>query len=211
MRKRKYRKRDAETTRKALVDAVGEILAQHGYSKLNVTKVAAKAGVDKKMVYHYFNSFNNLLKIYINSKDFWKPVLDKFSREDSPKIDNLKDFIISVFREHFNYFSSEVEMQAFILWQVSESNPLLRKISDEREEQAAGIIGMTDQHFSKSSISLRAVLAVILGGIYYNVWHASKNGSVVCGIDINSSKGRHEFEQTIDLLINLVWQAAERI
>ena len=204
----RYKPRDKDETMAMLLKAVGDILREEGYQGLGVNKVAARAGVHKKNIYNYFGTYNELLKAYIKSKDFWTPVFEKFQLSDSPVGDELQDFIICIFQEQFKYFFSEPEMQAFIHWQVSESNSVLRQVSEEREFEGAKIAALAVPHFKGSGYSLRATLALILGGIHYVVWHADKNKSVVCGLDINIEEHREELIETISDIIALMWEAA---
>jgi len=205
-----YKHRDKDETMAMLLAAVGDILREEGYQGLGVNKVAFRAGVHKKNIYNYFGSYNEMLKAYIKSRDFWTPVFEKFHLSDSPSGNELPGFIISIFQEQFKYFFSEPEMQAFIHWQVSESNSILRQVSEEREFQGAKIAALAVPHFKGSGYSLRATLAIILGGIHYVVWHADKNKSVVCGLDINLAEQREEMMETISDIISLMWEAAAR-
>lgn len=205
------RSRDSEVTRQMLIDAVGDILREEGWRGLGVNKIALRAGVDKKMIYWYFESYNNLLKIYIKSKDFWRPVFEKFeSEEEGLQPQDLPGFISGIFMEQFRVFFSEPEMQTFIHWQISDSRPVLREISEEREFQGAKIAELTDPHFEGSDFNFRAVLALILGGVYYVVWHAKMNQTSVCGIDINVEQDRLELIRSIGQIIDLVWDAARK-
>ena len=203
-----YRPRDREVTMQLLIDAVGLILAEEGYRGLGVNKVALRAGVDKKNIYNYFESYNNLLKTYIKSKDFWTHIFEKFQLGDSPKGEEVPVYLGAIFQEQFKYFSSEKEMQQFIYWQISQSNILLKEISDEREIQGAMIADLANHHFKDTGVRLPAVLALILGGIYYVVWHADYNKSVVCGLDISEQKDREDFLRTIGQVISWAWEAA---
>ena len=136
------------------------------------------------------------------------PVFEKFQSEDEPLEKDLPNFISSIFREQFNVFFTEPEMQTFIHWQISDSRPVLREISEEREFQGAKIAAMTDSHFKGSGFNFRAVLALILGGVYYVVWHAKMNQTSVCGIDINVERDRLDLIRSIGQIIDLVWDAA---
>lgn len=202
------RTRDPEMTRQMLIDAVGDILREDGWRGLGVNKIALRAGVDKKMIYWYFQSYNNLLKTYIKSKDFWTPVFEQFDSQAEPSEMELPGFIASIFKEQFKVFFAEPEMQTFIHWQISDTRSVLREISEEREFQGAKIAEMTDPHFEGSKFNFRAVLALILGGVYYVVWHAKMNRTSVCGIDINVDRDRLDLIRSIGQIIDLVWDAA---
>lgn len=49
-------------TRQEIKDAAFELFAQHGFSDTNVRAIAQKAGKSKGLIYHYFNSKEEILK-----------------------------------------------------------------------------------------------------------------------------------------------------
>lgn len=63
--------RDKQKTKQKLLGAVGKILKTKGYSGLMVSKIAAVAGYDKKLIYEYFGSTDKLIDEYIRSQDYW--------------------------------------------------------------------------------------------------------------------------------------------
>ncbi|WP_431293393.1 TetR/AcrR family transcriptional regulator [Pedobacter sp. P26] len=207
-RKNKFRKRNSEETRAALLDAVGDILKKEGYTGLSVTKVAATADVDPKNIYTYFGDFENLLKEYIHNTDFWEQVFDKVDDGNFPEVSVLRDYIIDIYQGKFDHFATNVEMQQFILWQISKKNNTMKAVSEERERKASILLEYIDKYAGGGDISLRACFAIILGGIYYNVWHGENNKSSVCGIDINILEEREIFRDTIKKLLRLIWEAA---
>ena len=48
--------KNKELTKRKLFAAVGEILKSEGYNGLGVNRVAKQAGVNKKLIYRYFES-----------------------------------------------------------------------------------------------------------------------------------------------------------
>ncbi|MEJ2901686.1 TetR/AcrR family transcriptional regulator [Pedobacter panaciterrae] len=207
-RKRPYKRRNPELTKQTLVDTVGQILTEQGYQGLGVNKIGYRAGVSKKMIYWYFDSYNDLIRAYIRARDFWRPVFERFGLAKPPKKEELPDYISDIFQEQFKSFYNNPELQKMILWQISEPNAMLRKISEEREAEAEPIAELTDSHFKDSDINFRAVLALVLGGIYYVVWHANTNKSKVCGIDINQERDREALQKAIRQVIHSVWKSA---
>ncbi len=53
--------RDKEATKQRLIDAVGKILAERGFQNIGVNAIAKEAGVDKVLIYRYFDSLEGLL------------------------------------------------------------------------------------------------------------------------------------------------------
>ena len=64
--------KNKERTKGRLIDAVGRVLENQGYSALTPPKIAKEAKVDKKLVWAYFGEPDRLLEEYILHKDFWK-------------------------------------------------------------------------------------------------------------------------------------------
>ncbi|WEK20421.1 MAG: TetR/AcrR family transcriptional regulator [Candidatus Pedobacter colombiensis] len=212
MRKpRLYKSRDPEAVKQALLDAVGAILKENGHQGLGVNRVSLRAHINKGLIYWYYTSYNHLVKTYIKGKDFWRPIFEKFQLREPPKEEELPGYITAIFQEQFQCFFGDKEMQKLILWQVSEPNPLLKEVSDERELEGAKIMALTDPHFKDSEIDFRSVVGLVLGGIYNMVWHASNNKSTVIGIDINNERDREKFRKAIGHVITAVWKLAEKV
>lgn len=200
-------KKNRDETMQRLLAAVGEILKEKGYTGLGVNKIALRAGVSKELIYRYFDSLNNLLKIYISGRDYWQPLLKDLNNA-SP--DNSLQMFTELLQNQFRFFYEEKEMQRFILWQISEYNSLLRSISEDRESEGAKLLALTNTHFNGSGVNFRAVMALLLGGIYYVVLHAEHNKSTVAGMDVNREKDREEIVRTIGQILSWAWQAADK-
>lgn len=194
--------RDKEATKRKLIEAVSTILKSEGYLGLGVNKVAKQAGVNKKLIYKYFGTLNNLTETYITERDFWLVLSQNITKRLTEQPPGSEaDFISSVLEEELKFFYHELEMQQIIRWQISEKNPFLRSISNVRENMASDILAKTDDHFAGSNINFRAICALIVGGIYYTVFHAKTNGSTVCGVDMNKEEDRNEMVKSIRHII----------
>ncbi|HKZ16288.1 MAG TPA: TetR/AcrR family transcriptional regulator, partial [Geobacteraceae bacterium] len=56
--------RDREATRTRLIQAVGALLARHGFTAIGVNAVAKEAGVDKVLIYRYFGGLPQLIAAF---------------------------------------------------------------------------------------------------------------------------------------------------
>lgn len=196
-------RRDREKTKQKLLNAVGKIIKTKGYSGLLVSKIADVAGFDKKLIYEYFGSTENLIEEYIKSQDYW-------SKIDVVLEDNGKDFVKNVLKNQFDGIHKNKELQRIIVWELSESKPILKKLLEEREEVGERFFAhVTDPHFGKSASTYRAMVALMVGGIYHLNLFSEHNGSRFCGIDLNSTDGRKEISKAIETLVDLVYKAKE--
>ena len=204
-------KRDKDETMRKLIQAVGEILREQGHAGIGVNKIALRAGVSKPLIYRYFDSLNNLLKRYIQEKDYWLPLFDELQEFEIPKAEALAGFYTGILQEQFRFFYEEREMQALILWQLSQRHPLLRHISDIREKEGAKLLSLASSRFQGTGISFPAITAIIVEGIYGLTLHAYANQSTVCGIDINIERDREIIANTIGQLIGWAFEAADKL
>ena len=63
--------KDKDQTKKKLIAAVASIFKTVGHAGLGVNKVSRLAGVNKKLIYRYFGSFENLVEQYVVETDYW--------------------------------------------------------------------------------------------------------------------------------------------
>ncbi|MES2063390.1 MAG: TetR/AcrR family transcriptional regulator [Bacteroidota bacterium] len=202
------RTRNPDEKMSKLIDAVGETLIEKGYNGLGVNKIATRAGVSKPMVYQYFGSFSGLLKAYISGKDSWVPYFKSLNLPERPTTEDLKNLFIKTLQDQFRYFHQEKEMQRLIHWQVSEYNPLMRATCEVREKEGLRLLDMVEGHFRNSGVSLKAVLALLVGGVYFNVLHDSADAGTMAGIDLKNEKQFEVMLNTLAQIIEWAFQAA---
>lgn len=202
-------KRNPEDKVSRLIGAVGDTLKEKGYHGLGVNKIALRAGVSKPMVYEYFGNLNGLLKAYICKKDTWMAYFESLELPENPTTEELKRCFIRMLQDQFRYFHGDTEMQKLVLWQISEFNPLMRATCEAREREGVRLLELADGHFRKSGISLKAVMGMLVGGIYYSVLHDSAGLGTIGGIDIKNEKEFDTVLKTIEQVIGWAFQAAE--
>ncbi len=195
--------RNKERSKKKFLDAVGKILKTKGYAGLKVNDIAATAGVDKKMIYTYFGGMDGLIDEYIRSQDYWSKVTDDKIDRIMPEInDGGKLFIEDMLLSQFDYVYKNKEAQKLLLWSVSESRKSLRKLIDTQEENGEHIFKYIFQpHFKEKLDDFRAIMAIMVSGLYYLNMYASMNGSFFCGLDMNSPEGRARVKKAISFLV----------
>ncbi|WP_262147790.1 TetR/AcrR family transcriptional regulator [Chryseobacterium foetidum] len=195
--------RDKEKTKQKLLGAVGKILKTKGYSGLMVSKIAAVAGYDKKLIYEYFGSTDKLIDEYIKSQDYWS----NFNGErDADLSDGGKEMSKMAILNQFENLKKNKELQKILIWELSESRPVLKKVMDEREVIGEELFkNITDPHFGDDSTRYRAMTALMIAGIYHLNLYTAYNGTTFCGIDLKSENGRKEIEGAIEEMIDYAY------
>lgn len=101
-------------------------------------------------------------------------------------------------------------MQKLVLWQISGYEALMRGACEAREREGARLLQLTDAHFRGSGISFKAVMALLVGGIYVNVLHSAADAGTMAGLDIRREK---DFDAMLDAIAQVVewaFDAADR-
>ena len=197
--------RDKEKTKLRMLNAVGKILKSKGYQGLQITKIAAAAGVDKKLIYDYYGSADKLINEYLKQRDFWSSLNEIASNteiNDGGRL--LSKRLLST---QFDEFKKNKEFQKIILWELSESKPVLRKLADDRE--AAGeevFVNITDRHFGSESKKFRALMAILISSSYYLNLHTDVNGSDFCGLNFKDDEDRNVVKSVISEMIDLFFK-----
>lgn len=203
-------KRNEEDKRARLIAAVGQTLAEEGHAALGLNKIALRAGVSKPMVYRYFGGLNGLLKAYIESKDSWLPYFEKLNLPAQPTMEELKRCFIQLLQDQFRFFYHNREMQKLILWQISGYEALMRGACEAREREGARLLQLTDAYFRGSGISLKAVMALLVGGIYLNVLHSAADAGTMAALDIRQEKGFEAMLAAIAQIVEWAFDAAAK-
>lgn len=199
--------RSVKKTKEKLIDAVGYILMNEGYHKLGINNIARKALVDKKLIYRYFGSLDELIASYLRRRDFWtklkETVLDDIEMEFDDYGKKLSsDFLVNL----FNSLKNLEETRKIILWEISEkNNDHLRKLSYEREILGRDLFKNADPWFEKSDIDLRACYAILLGGVYYLSLHSNATGGEFCGIDVRKEDGEDRIKKALVDMMELIY------
>lgn len=102
------------TTKRKLLDAVGQIINNNGFVELGVNKVAKAASVSKILIYRYFGGFNQLVKTYVLEKDFWSNYLSEHDLDENGNLP-MAEQIGKLLSEQFNYFYDHCVMEAVMI------------------------------------------------------------------------------------------------
>ncbi len=197
--------RDHERTRQLLLDIVGDILLVEGPGGLRTSEIAKRLGKDKSLIRYYFHSLANLKKTYIQKKDHWFSLFEQLHIPADASSAETKEILLDFLLKGLEYFTSDIGMQKVLLWQISENSPLMQAIAEWREEQSQALFLTVDQHFRGRESSIRAVIALITGGVYFMTLLAEMNSGSVCGINIKSDKGKEAVRNAIRCLIDSAW------
>ncbi len=195
--------RNKERTKIKLLRSVGSILKKEGFVGLNVTNVAKKADVNRKLIYEYYGTLENLVKEYLNSKDYWRVSLDQIDEIiEKAQVDFGRKAAFDLLENQFDALMKNEEMRKIITWGLSENLAPLKSLNQERELLAEKFFTrVSDHHFSGNEKNVRAINAILVSGIYYLTLNAKMSGDTMCGIDVNKEEGEAEIKMALKQII----------
>lgn len=160
-----------------LVATVGKVIQKYGYPGLTLTNIGKESGLDRKLVYAYFGSMENLVEAYLRQKDIWNvDAKDRYSKLllDPEKIG--REDVSALLMESLEQVYKDKALQRILHWELGEKNKVLRKFVNRREELSELFLKFIDKDFSTTSVDLRAILTLQVAGIYFLSMQAKSNG-----------------------------------
>lgn len=204
--------RDKDRTKNKMIQAVGKVLLKKGYTGLNASTIAKEAEVDKRLVWTYFGGLDPLVEEYISRRDFWKftatdSINDLLGTNNGIKKEQVSDLL----KSQFETLLYDNVLQRIIHWELSENKSFLRNISNQREAIGEELFKHIAHQFNNETKQIRAITALLIGGIYYLALHGKVNGSLFCGLDINKEEDKLLINKTIEEIIAFAFGNAVKI
>ncbi len=196
-------KRNKEATKQKLIDAVGRIILREGFSAVGVNTVSKEAGVDKVLIYRYFNDLDGLLKAYVLQKDYFSninQIISEFGKLETRR--DVVDLAKQIFTGQLKEILNNRELQEIILWELNTKNEATSAMATVREEKGISLLKGISGITGDVKADIPAAAGLILGGIYYMILR-SRHVDVFNGIDINSEEGWKRIEKSVEDLIEL--------
>jgi AcrR family transcriptional regulator len=104
----------AEETRSHILDAAGELFAEHGYDATSVADICAQAGVTKGAFYHHFESKQ---AVFLELRDHWLGPLEAqltLARSPDETLLQLLQHVADMAREIFAEAGEDQRQQIFL-------------------------------------------------------------------------------------------------
>lgn len=192
--------RDREVTSKRLIAAVGSLLAREGFRGIGVNAVAREAGVDKVLIYRYFDGLQGLIAAYGREGDFWPSVLELAGGD-------LKRFAKIPLAERLCRFAatfvqalrSRPVTRAIMAWEMVERNELTAELEVVREESIRLFFKMFFLNDQKEK-DLQAIIMIVGAAVSYLVVR-SDHIDLYGGLNLGSEDGWTRLEEAIYTIV----------
>lgn len=122
------RKKGQTQTLGKILSAAQELFIARGFDGVSISEIARKADINQSLIYHYFESKENLWK------EVKKRVGDRGNDQKEPSVEHdpsgLKEFLENSMRKRFRYMKESPDFVRMILWQLLEPKESL--VPEER-------------------------------------------------------------------------------
>jgi TetR/AcrR family transcriptional regulator len=135
---RQGRVHDAEGTRMAILDAAEEIFAEHGFDGARIDAIAAKAGYNKSLIFHYFGDKLGLYAEVLKRADsettdlqgrvLFPLLADEAIATDVQRFRSLLETTVAVL---FDYLVEHPRLIRILLWEQAEGWQTYAKIASQ--------------------------------------------------------------------------------
>jgi AcrR family transcriptional regulator len=193
----KIKKRDRERTKTKILKAVGEVIEKHGTEKVGVNLIARTAGVNKVLIYRYFNSVDGLMEQYVTSGEYtstsgedYLENLGDVSPESRPEA--MTSLALTFLRD----LRERKATRDLLRWEIGTGKSML---SDARNEVALRLFDKIGDLPNYPDTS--ALLTFITAGIYYMTLSADYREKMI-NVDLHSDAGWKRIENVIEGIIS---------
>ena len=192
--------RNKELTKKKLVKAVGKVMASVGFQQLGVNLVAREAGVDKKLIYRYYQGLHGLVAEYAHTLDFW-PSAEELVGPDCDRVRKMEphELMSLFFKRYLKAILNRPYTLEILAWEAIERNELTKTLEEVRVKTALEFFELMEKD-PPEDVDLTALVLLMAGAINFLAIR-SRIHRTLGGVDLQSEDGWGRVEKTIDQLM----------
>ena len=120
------RERDAEVAREAILEAGEEIFSREGFDGARIDTIAAEAGYNKSLIFHYFTDKEGLyraiikrLKVRMNS-ELMEPLTAYIDSSDEMSTSRVRHFLEMAIGLYLDYLARHPRHLRMMAWEAAE-------------------------------------------------------------------------------------------
>jgi len=206
-RKKPVISRDRPRTEAKLRAAVGQVLVKGGFAALSPSAIARAAGVDKMLIYRYFQGMEGLIAAVANGPDFF-PTFEEICGGDPQKLraKPLPERSAELLGNYVGLLRARPMALELMVWELVERNQFTAIMETAREEVG---LRLTREIFDDlgDPEQAGAVLAMLSAGLTYLALRQRKI-TWYNGINLRSDEGWAEIRRTVQALVEGVAKGA---
>jgi AcrR family transcriptional regulator len=193
--------RDREETKERILQAVGKLLARDGFQRLGVNAIAREAGVDKVLIYRYFENLPSLLKTFAQEGAYVGSAEEVLAKAKPEQLQDFPSAMVCLVMGVLATLRGNPLSQEIFRWELTEQNELTQEIAVSREDLIYRAIAWLRQEFPEmANEDLEAASAILLSSVTYLVLRTG-HGQPFLGIDLSQPEGWQRLESMMHLMM----------
>ena len=204
--------RDRTTTRARILAAAEQLLTNDGFSALGVNAIAARAGVDKVLIYRYFGGLPQLLSELARDGQMWPPLSgvapDAPSAGDARTL-SLGALTLLLLRAELAALRDRPLAQQALAWELAERNALTDAMAEARAARHDEMLDtVCDGRRTPPYVDVPALMAILGAGLTYLVLMSRTSGTYL-GLDLSSDDSWRRVDKTLASVVRAVLETRE--
>ena len=201
--------RDKEETKARILAAVGKLLAESGFKQLGVNAIAREAGVDKVLIYRYFEGLPSLLHCFGKEGGYWIVPEELIGDESAVDAETLADWMTYLLLRFLDDLKERPITQEIMRWELLEANELTCELANVRDQLALDSLKFLEQKgLFPPNKDIPAISAVLVAGVVYLTLR-TKASNTFMGIDFSSATGWQRIEAALKSIIQSTVQESQ--
>jgi AcrR family transcriptional regulator len=193
--------RGKEETKERILRAVGKLLAESGFKQLGINAIAREAGVDKVLIYRYFENLPSLLQAFGQESDYWITAEELFAQPNIASASSLADCMMQIFAAIHQDLQQHPISQEILRWELLEANELTHELATLRDRTANSSLTKLEERFSfPDTVDVPAISAILVAGMVYLTLR-TKLSNTFMGIDFSTPEGWQRIEAAAAALL----------
>jgi len=173
--------------------------------EFGINALAEKAGLNKVLIYRYFNGWDGLLEAYARKINLWRTIRDEFEEGlKSERWNNSTEAVFWLFKIYrIKLLSSPVYLR-ILKEELFRPNPLTRKLEVEREEEGIIISSLLVQSFGElQKVNVPALGAFVVSALTY-IALKSTQVTVFNGLDLSLDESWEQMDKIWEISISTI-------
>jgi AcrR family transcriptional regulator len=157
--------RDRAATERRILDAAERLIAEEGFTALNVSTLAAAAGVDRKLIYRYFTDVDGVVARLGARTERWGG-----KAPTKPAGPTYADTLVGALRDYAGDLARDETLQRMLAWELTGSSDALSALDAARSAaMQARMASVRGDQAPPAGADPGATVAVALAALHYLV------------------------------------------
>jgi AcrR family transcriptional regulator len=192
--------RDRNRTEEALLNAARALIAEEGFQALGVNKLAARAGVDKQLIYRYFGGLDGVVARVAQDVGFWFGA--------APEIDPNGDYATvakALLGAYLRALRDSKMLRQAVLWELADDSPAARQVEALRSAAFQSWVKKAlGNRTAPAGRDAPALNALLIGAIQYLAVRGDRRG-VFAGMSLAADTDWQRLETALFAMIDAVY------